>query len=434
MSPSLHRILTRSIVALTLVAVTVGTVAPMASAAPSGDGGRVLATARQESALREQVRVAVERAQAQTQQSSQRRREPAPGTPGRAEIKAGMHTMVADGAIGVVARVASPRFDFAGAAGKRDKDWSSGDWRARPTPYDRFRVASQTKTMVATLVLQEVQRGRWKLDQRVAEIMPGIFPGHEYVTFRQLLSHTSGAPNGSVELLMANITDPNSPEQVLAALGRDYSAQDHLDVINAVPWTAPGEYLYSNAGYVALGRLLEVQNRRPLEHLLRTRVWWPSGMWATSLPDEPGLRVLALREDAWSGEALGWTELDGFDPDFFLASGAAVSTTADLTRFQEALVRGRLVSPKLLDEMLATSGPGDYGLGIYRIPDPCAAPGTAWLYGHDGASYGTLSITLSSPDGRRQVSLAATGRDLSNPLEPRWNLGDALVPMLLATC
>ena len=74
----------------------------------------------------------------------------------------------------------------------------------------------------------------------------------------------------------------------------------------------------------------------------------------------------------------------------------------------------------------------EYGLGVYRIPDPCDASGQSYLYGHDGATFGTLSVAFTSPDGMRQVSLAATGRDLS--VSPRWNINDALVPMLLATC
>jgi D-alanyl-D-alanine carboxypeptidase len=75
--------------------------------------------------------------------------------------------------------------------------------------------------------------------------------------------------------------------------------------------------------------------------------------------------------------------------------------------------------------------PLDYGLGVYRLPDPCPAPGEpAYLYGHDGASFGTVSIVLSSPDGSRSLALGVTGRDLT--VLP--DLTAVLVPMLLATC
>ena len=59
---------------------------------------------------------------------------------------------------------------------------------AAARPRDRFRVASITKTMVATLVLQQVQRGRWPLDTRVDRVLPHLLPGRGDVTVRQLLS------------------------------------------------------------------------------------------------------------------------------------------------------------------------------------------------------------------------------------------------------
>ena len=70
--------------------------------------------------------------------------------------------------------------------------------------------------MVATLVMQEVQRGNWELDMPVAKVMPGLFPKHQKVTFRQLLSHTSGIPNGTAELLASQMSDPTSQKQLLA--------------------------------------------------------------------------------------------------------------------------------------------------------------------------------------------------------------------------
>lgn len=166
--------------------------------------------------------------------------------------------------------------------------------------------------------------------------MPDLFPDHPDVTFRQLLSHTSGAPNGTQELLATQITDPTSLEQLQAALSRDYTPQQHIDTIIAAAWTEPGTMLYSNAGYVALGMLLEEQNQRPLSHLLRTRIFKPAGLHHTRYATEASLPGAALHEDAWMGEADGWLELEDFDPDLFGAAGAVVGTTEDLNDFTRA--------------------------------------------------------------------------------------------------
>lgn len=355
---------------------------------------------------------------------------PARATDATRPMDAAMEAMVARGAIGVTGRVHTPALQWSGAAGRRDLDGSA----AVASAHDRFRAGSITKPMIATLVLQEIEAGVWTLDTTANSVIPNLFPEHPGVTLRQLLSHTSGAPNGTTELLQMQMTDPTSYEQLLAAIGQDYTPQQHIDVINAVAWGTPGQFFYSNAGYVALGMLVETQNGRPVADLLRDRVWRPAGMRNTSYPLEPGLPDPALHEDAWIG--FGWLDLGGFDPDFFLSAGAVVTTTQDLNAFTRALITGHLVDRALVDEMIAPvlQEPFDYGLGIFRLPDPCAAPGTtAYLYGHDGAAFGTVSIALTSADGTRQLSLAGTGRDLSS-LEGRWGLNEGLIPLMMGSC
>ena len=415
---------------LTAAAVAAATaLAPGASAAPEQPQGPGPVPDDR------QVQREVQDAARSAQQEKVRIKGTPPGkaTPATDALDAGMAQVVRDGAIGVTVRVESPHLDWRGSAGVRELG------RAAPAGHqDRFRVASNTKTMIATLVLQEVERGSWTLETPVRDLIPDLFPDHPDVTIRQLLQHTSGAPNGTLELLMQHVTDPTSVEQQLAALGRDYADQEHIDAINAVPWTEPGTFLYSNAGYVALGMLLEAQTGRSVESLLQERVFGPAKMRHSSYPDDPGLNGPVLQEDAWVGPgwADGWLDLAGFDPEFFSHAGAAVSTTADLAAFNEALLTGELVSTELLQEMMTPVDGGGmlYGLGLYAVPDPCSSPDDPQLlWGHDGASFGTLSIVLGSTDGTRQISLGATGRDISSP-QPRWDLGDVLVPALLATC
>ena len=419
-----HRTLTTSGVAALLAAALV---AP-ATAAPSGPGA-----APDDLEQSQQVVQTAEQAGERAHQLRVKGTPPGRSTPATRAIDAGLARVVKDGAVGVTVRVESPDVDYRGSAGVRDQG------RKAPAGWqDRFRAASNTKTMIATLVLQEVERGGWTLDTRVDEVIPGLFPDHPDVTLRQLLSHTSGIPNGTAEILATQITDPTSWEQFLAAVSRDYADQDHIDVVNAAPWTEPGQFLYSNAGYVALGMLLEAQTGQSVEQLLRERVFRPAGMRHTSYPDEPGLRGPALHEDAWVGETLpgGWLDLEGFDPDIFAHAGAVVTTTADLVAFNDALLIGEPVDPALLQEMLTpqADGPLLYGLGIYAVPDPCSDPASPQLlWGHDGASLGTLSVILGSTDGERQVAVAATGRDLGS-YPARWDLGEVLLPALLATC
>ena len=63
-----------------------------------------------------------------------------------------------------------------------------------------FRVASQTKVFVSTIVLQLVAEGRVRLDAPVGRYLPRLLPDGDEITVRQLLSHRSGLYDPQVEV------------------------------------------------------------------------------------------------------------------------------------------------------------------------------------------------------------------------------------------
>lgn len=432
----MHRRIMSSAVALAL------TVTPAVALATPQEGGAELPAALgspaappslEEESVREALRDAA--SEAATQVAAQRTDASAPGGPVprsiRPDLDAALDTIVADGAIGISATVETSTLSWADAAGRRHLEG-----RAPALERSPLRVASNTKMMIATLVMQEVEAGTWTLDTRVEDVIPGLFPGHPEVTLRHLLSHTSGMPLGTYELIAPYAgEDPEDWDAFVSAIGRDYTDAEHIEAVNAAPWPAgPGEgYAYSNAGYVALGMLLERVTGEQVETLVTERIRRPAGMGQTRYPDDPGLTGPALHE-AMFVDGRGWIGLDGFDPDVFSHSGAATSTVEDLNDFTRSLMSGELVSPESVEQMTtpASDNPLGYGLGTYAIPDPCR-PGE-FLHGHDGATFGSLSIALSSRDGSRQLALGVTGRDLTVGQDALYDLNDVLVPMLIASC
>ena len=355
----------------------------------------------------------------------------------RAAIQATLDAAVADGAVGIAARVDSPTYSDSFAAGKRALNENPP-----ANPITQFRVASNTKPMVATAVLQQVQQGRWTLDTTIGDVLPGLVPGRDAVTIEQLLSHRSGMPDGLLALIGSRMQDPTSNAEFFEVLGQDYSDQEIIDTSNALPWVfePDTDYLYSNAGYVVLGMMLEAATGRSMADILKFDVFKPAGMNQTEFKDAAGMRGNGL-EDAGFVEGQGYS-LANFNPEIFSSAGAVVSTTKDLNAFTDALLDGRLVNQALLAEMMtirSTKGI-DYGLGLYRLPDPCGpAPDSGaeptYLYGHDGPSFGALSMALSSHDGTRQYSVGANGRHYDDPtgLQP-YDLGAVIYEMAAATC
>lgn len=85
-----------------------------------------------------------------------------------------------------------------------------------------------------------------------------------------------------------------------------------------------------------------------------------------------------------------------------------ISSPADLSTFMSALAGGKLVAPKLLDQML-TMTPADatntrfYGLGLRRYDLSC---GTS-VYGHTGTVQGFYTYAFTTRDGKRSMTAMA---------------------------
>lgn len=433
---TIRRLTVTSSCALALVAATLSagpSSAAQGSAGPSSAGPSSAGPSseprpgpeRVESADRERLADRL----AQSQQRQERRAAPPLG----GELDAVLAQMERDGAVGVTARVETPRARWQGADGVRERGAA-----APARPGDTFRAASNTKPMVAVLVLQQVESGAWSLGTTVDEVLPGMLPGHGDVTVEQLLSHTSGLQTGTEVSIAANMED-GSYRSFFEAIGDDYSDFGLVSVASALTWQTEGQITYSNAGYVLLGMMLEAQTGTEIAALLEERVFGPAGMSRTSFPTAPGTSRRFLVGAASTEE--GWFSTAGFNPEAFSSAGAVVSTSRDLNRFTEALVDGTLLEDATVQEMFTPRGDLGlfaYGLGVMRVSDPCTPKGQPqrYLYGHNGGAFGTVSWMLTSPDGRRQVSLGVTGRYYqADPQAPQpYDDIAALTELVEATC
>jgi D-alanyl-D-alanine carboxypeptidase len=266
----------------------------------------------------------------------------------------------------------------------------------------RARIGGITKTFTATVVLQLVAEHRLALDDSLEQLLPGVISNGEDISIRQLLNHTSGifdyvkdprtlAPYEAGDLTL--IFDP--------ADGIQYAAEHG-------PQFVPGEgFEYSNTNYLLLAMIAETITGRSIGSLLRTRIFAPLRLGRTSYPMTSqinGPHVHGYLADQPR------PDVTDFSPTVSSASGAILSNAEDLARFYEALLRGRLIPRRLLNEMqtidpVATGGipdagilGGGWGLGLLRENFPC---GEAW--GHDSESLGYMTAAWSNRTATRQV-------------------------------
>ncbi|MEV0302627.1 serine hydrolase domain-containing protein [Streptomyces prasinus] len=295
---------------------------------------------------------------------------------------------------------------WTGASGLADVD------TGRPVkPGMRHRVGSISKTFTAVAVLQQVERGRIRLDAPVGEYLPGLIKGERGrdVTVRMLLNHTSGI--GDYFLGAFPSLADNSTASLDEGRFRSVRPEELVRLGLAAPATGrPGEQpgSYSNTNYVIAGLLLEKVTGQSAGTYITRNVIDRAGLHATSYPRTPSIKGPHSRMyESFYGLIDPPRDYSVYDMSWASAAGSIVSTTDDLNRFYRTLLAGGLIGPAALGEMLRTvpviaGGFGvDYGLGIYVLD----LPGCGRFWGHDGAVFGAGTIALSSRDGKRQLAM-----------------------------
>lgn len=259
-----------------------------------------------------------------------------------------------------------------------------------------FRMASNTKPVVATAVMMLAEDGRLSVDDPVAKHLPAFDNDKSRgITIAQLLSHSSG-------LRIQPIFYP-------FAAGEEVSLQAAVAKFGKEGPAAPaGAYSYNNAGYNTLGAIIEVVSGMPLETFLKARIYDPLGMRDTLNHEDPAklerMATVYRGRRSQDGKAVTFTQgfTPGDAPDFpvIRASGGMISTAADYARFLELFrQRGVFEGKRLLKEetvaaMIAprvkSGESGAYGYGWMIAPD-----GTYSHTGSDG--------TMAWVDPARQV-------------------------------
>jgi D-alanyl-D-alanine carboxypeptidase len=266
-----------------------------------------------------------------------------------------------------------------------------------------FRIGSMTKMFVATVVLQLVAEHKVDLDAPIERYLPGVVRGSgndgRDITVRELLQHTSGLPD---------YMDYVSEQSVITAPLTHYSPQDLLNLALAhPPLFKPGTgESYSNTNYVLAGLLIQAVTGHSYGEEIEQRIIEPLGLHDTSVPVDqtalPGTHPQGYAElpaSATSAQSAS-VDVSEFNPSLAYASGAMVSSGADMNRFLGALLQGRLLPPAELRAMqttIPTGGGSGYGLGLESIPLPCG--GQFW--GHDGGILGFETMSGATSDGRQ---------------------------------
>lgn len=201
--------------------------------------------------------------------------------------------------------------------------------------------ASVTKQVVAVLVLQAVDKGSIGLDEPVSRYIPELGGNATMPTVRQLLQHRSGLRN------------PNDTPLDETEMPSFYTNGE-----TGLAWclqgrtTSPAEgWQYNNCDYIVLGEILS-RSQGNVPQLFADRLAKPAGIMQArfAAADTAG--------DYYAADAAFDRQLVRFG-----AAGGLIGPLADMLRFDQALLSGKLLSAEARAELWR----GDPALGFMGL-------------------------------------------------------------------
>ena len=305
---------------------------------------------------------------------------------------------------------------FAETYGKADVE------RNKPVRPDTiYRIYSMTKPLTSTAIMMLYEEGRFQLDNPISRFIPAFpnsrvcvggsrgkldtVPAERDITFRDLLTHTSGLTYGFMEAtpVDALYRSKNGIDFQTATT----SLKEVVEKLATFPLIAqPGKAWNYSVSTDVLGYLVEVISGQPFEKYLVEKVIKPLGMVDTDffVPDSKHDRFSANYQAGAGGKL---EVIDDPTKSRYLkprtvnsGGGGLVSTASDYLRFCKFMLnKGQLDGVRLLGRMtvdnmfsnhIGTGKPvyirGDgygFGLGAGVLTDPAKAP--------DAFSIGTWS-------------------------------------------
>ena len=234
-----------------------------------------------------------------------------------------------------------------------------------------FRIYSMTKPLTSTAIMMLYEEGRFQLDDPISRFIPAFanprvmvggsrgkietVPAEREITFRDLLTHTSGLTYGFME------SNPVDAAYRAKQGGVDFqtdttSLKEVVERLAGLPLIAqPGKAWNYSVATDVLGYLVEVISGQPFEVFLKEKVIRPLGMIDTDF------HVPAAKHDRFAANyaAGAGGKLDLIDDPAksrYLAprtvnsgGGGLVSTASDYLRFCKFMLnKGELDGARLL--------------------------------------------------------------------------------------
>ncbi|MGD0969404.1 MAG: serine hydrolase domain-containing protein [Candidatus Aquilonibacter sp.] len=246
--------------------------------------------------------------------------------------------------------------------------------KKRPlTVADHFRIGSNTKTFVASVILQLAREGKLRLDDPLSKFNIGVtIPNGANITIRQILDMRSG--------LFEAYEVPELNAMDVTASTRFDPRQIIRWAVAQKPYFAPGTgYHYSNTGYLIAGLIIEAVTHDTVKHQIEQRLLVPFKLTQTSVPTTQAMP--APRAHGYGLDAKKqWEDVGNGTPVSLMgAAGDMISDANDIRRWIKLFVNaqtGEAAGFSAIAQCKTFNGNLGFGLGL-------ACAGDDW-YGYTG--------------------------------------------------
>jgi CubicO group peptidase (beta-lactamase class C family) len=332
--------------------------------------------------------------------------------------------------------------------------WSHGyGWAnvGKRVPMDPDRtvqnIASVSKTITATALMQLFERKQFALDDDVNRFLPFPVRSPHFpdvpITFRQLLTHRSGIADGPAYGAGYACGDPTMDLRSWLAAYLTPTGKFYDPKTNWHPWT-PGDQgeltsplgrNYSNVGFGLIGFLVESISKVPFPQYCRQYIFAPLGMthsaWKIADVDPTTHAFPYISPETAAPKEIDQLQKGGFvgkperaDPTsttylpYCLYSfpnypdGTLRTSATQLAQFLLAYMNGganamgRILAPETVTSMLSPQVRGGRSQGLAWVTD---VRDGARYWGHDGGDPGVTTMMHFRPsDGVGVVVLATS--------------------------
>ncbi len=224
---------------------------------------------------------------------------------------------------------------------KKGYGFANMEWQISNEPDTKFRLGSITKQFTSMLIMQLVEKGKIKLDARLADYLPYYRKDTgEKVNIHHLLTHTSGIP--SYTSLPGFFQDVSRDPYPVEEFVKKYCSGD-------LEFEPGAQYKYTNSGYFLLGAIIEKVTGKSYEQALKENIFDPLQMKNSGYDHHDP--ILPKRAAGYEKRFEDFVNAAYLDMSLPFAAGALYSTVEDLYLWDKALYTEQLLSNKYKDIM-----------------------------------------------------------------------------------